>query len=186
MTRSKRRNKRTPRKKKHFLFRTFFTQFPRTHKYITSFLLCILILGGISTYHVVQTQPSPVMPDDRPARIDAYFSKYNMPLAGYGASFIAAADSCGLDWRLLPAIAVRESSGGKRMQYNNPFGWGGAHIPFENIDDAIREVGKNLCGENPKTARWYGTPSVHKKLYYYNGTVIPTYPREVAWIMKQF
>ncbi len=186
MPRKKHRNKRASRKKTHFLFRTFLTQFPRTHKYITAFLFCFLILGGISVYHVVLSKPSPAPIDDRPARIDAYFSKYHMPLAGYGASFVSVADSCGLDWRLLPAIAIRESSGGKRMQYNNPFGWGGADIPFQTIDEAIREVGRNLCGNNPKTARWYATASVQKKLYYYNGTVIPSYPTEVAWIMKQF
>lgn len=61
------------------------------------------------------------MPDERVARIDRYFTEHSMPLAGYGAKFIEAADRCDMDWRLMPAIAVRESSGGKKVCGNNPF-----------------------------------------------------------------
>ena len=72
----------------------------------------------------------PVIPDERPARIDRYFAERKMPLAGYGAKFIEAADQCNMDWRLLPAIAVRESSGGKQACGNNPFGWGSCRTDF--------------------------------------------------------
>ncbi len=175
--------KKTRRTKRHPVFPVLFLRYRR---HLMSTILIVSILGGLAIYIIARVYTEPQFADDRADRIDAYFEKYNMPLAGYGESFIAAADSCGLDWRLLPAIAVRESTGGKRMQYHNPFGWGGAQIPFKNIDEAIQEVGRNLCGDNPRTARWYGTPSIERKLYYYNGTVIPSYPDEVMWIMKQF
>lgn len=148
-------------------------------------ILLFLLFFSLIVIAVVSSLLEPPL-DDRPARIERYFQKYNMPLIGHGKTFVEVADSCGMDWRLLPAIAVRESSGGKHMQLNNPFGWGGAWIPFESIDDAIREVGRNLCGLNSSTAKWYGTTSTRKKLFYYNGTVIPTYPEEVMWIMDQF
>ncbi len=186
MPRSKKKNTRTYRKrsaKKQPLFPTLFLHYRR---HLMSIILSISILFGSLIYILARVYAQPIFPDDRPDRIDAYFEKYSMPLAGYGDTFVSVADRCGMDWRLLPAIAVRESTGGKRMQYNNPFGWGGAQIPFKDIDEAIQEVGKNLCGDNPKTARWYSTPSIQKKLYFYNGTVIPTYPKEVMWIMKQF
>jgi hypothetical protein len=124
--------------------------------------------------------------DIRAVKINNYFNKYNMPLAGYGETFVTVADECDMDWRLLPAIAVRESSGGKHMQYNNPFGWGGARIPFENIEKSIYALGSNLCGNEPTTAKWYSTTSTYTKLYRYNGTVVKTYPNEVMWIMDQF
>ncbi len=155
-------------------------------RHAMSMLIIFISIVVIIAYLMVHNLNSSPSIDDRAERIDAYFKKYNMPLEGYGASFVSVADGCGLDWRLLPAIAIRESSGGKRMQFNNPFGWGGARIPFEDIDHAISEVGRNLCGDNPKTARYYSTPSIQKKLYYYNGTVIPSYPKEVMWIMRQF
>jgi hypothetical protein len=183
------RAKKRTRKKTHTpsLFgKTYLTRFTRIQKYSAVIFFCVLILFGAGFYHSTQSYTHVPLPDDRPHRIDTYFSERAMPLSGYGDRFVAVADACDMDWRLLPAIAIRESSGGKRMQYNNPFGWGGANIPFESIDQAIEEVGKNLCGNNPRTARWYSTPSIEKKLYYYNGTVIPSYPKEVMWIMKQF
>lgn len=178
----KRAKKKTSTKHKR---RSFFSTY---RKSIIVSAVSIVLLGGFSLYHTVKSQAIPYvpLPDYRGARIDAYFKKYNMPLAGYGEQFVAVADTCDMDWRLLPAIAVRESSGGKRMQLNNPFGWGGAHIPFTDINHAIEVVGANLCGHNPKTARWYSTTSTQRKLYYYNGTVITTYPKEVQWIMEQF
>lgn len=153
-------------------------------------LSAVVALGiGIASAIIYQAffPPIPPPPDERPGRIDAYFEKHNAPLAGHGETFVEAVDNCviGMDWRLLPAIAMRESSGGKRMQLNNPFGWGSAEIPFESIDDAILGVGKHLCGSVTSTAKWYSTTSTERKLYYYNGTVIPTYPAEVMWIMDQ-
>lgn len=189
MPRSKRRKKITKRKNTPVHQHTTFVSpsvFLYYRRHAMSAILCLLAIVCFAAYMIMYTQITTPTGDDRAMRLDAYFTKYHMPLAGYGPSFIAVADECGMDWRLLPAIAVRESSGGKHMQFNNPFGWGGAHIPFEDINHAIRVVAANLCGDNPKTARYYATPSIQKKLYYYNGTVIPSYPKEVMWIMKQF
>jgi hypothetical protein len=148
------------------------------------YFILVIILYVISILLYTIFSPAP-LPDDRPGRIDAYFSKHDAPLAGHGQTFVDAADTCGMDWRLLPSIAMQESTGGKRMQLNNPFGWGSAEIPFQSIDEAILGVGHNLCGFNTNTAKWYSTTSTQKKLYYYNGTVAPSYPAEVMWIMEQ-
>ncbi|MEK7624772.1 MAG: hypothetical protein AAB467_00300 [Patescibacteria group bacterium] len=120
---------------------------------------------------------------DRAERIDNYFQKRGMPLAGNGEIFVRVAEKCNIDWRLLPAIGVRESSGGLHMQYNNPFGWGSAKIKFYNFEDAIETVSDNLCGFNPGTARYYKDQTTMKRLWYYNGTVMPSYPEEVVDIM---
>ena len=45
--------------------------------------------------------------------IDTYFKDRSMPLEGTGMTFVLVAEKYGLDWRLLPAIGIRESSGGK-------------------------------------------------------------------------
>lgn len=127
-----------------------------------------------------------VVVDDRAARLDAYFAKRNMPLEGYGAKFIEVADAYDMDWRLLPAIGVRESSGGKHMMNNNPFGWGSAKIKFDDFSNAIEEVGANISGNDEHTARYYKNKTVAQVLWAYNGTVMPTYPAEVMNIMKMF
>ena len=121
---------------------------------------------------------------EKAKRLDAYFSKRDMPLAGYGIEFVRAANKYNVDWRLVAAIGVRESSGGKHMMNNNPFGWGSAKIKFSDFSEAIDVVSSNLGGFNPNTARYYKDADTKKKLWYYNGTVMPTYPAEVIDIME--
>jgi hypothetical protein len=118
--------------------------------------------------------------------IDEYFKDRSMPLAGTGMTFVLVAEKYGLDWRLLPAISVRESSGGKAACGNNPFGWGSCKLHnFHSYGDAIEALGRNLGGANPNTSRYYAGKSTEEKLYYYNGTVVPTYPTEVLAIMDK-
>ncbi|MPL62119.1 hypothetical protein SDC9_07719 [bioreactor metagenome] len=122
---------------------------------------------------------------EKALKINTYFHERSMPLFGHGMQFVLVAEKYGLPYDLLPAIAVRESSGGKNYINNNPFGWGSAKIPFSDFNEAIEVVGKNLAGANPRTARYYATPDVKKKLYYYNGTVIKGYEDQVIAIMNK-
>ena len=118
--------------------------------------------------------------------IDSYFKERSMPLEGKGMTFVLVAEKYGLDWRLLPAISVRESSGGKAACGNNPFGWGSCKLHnFISYEQAIEALGKNLGGANPKTSRYYAGKNTEEKLYHYNGTVEPTYPGEVIAIMMR-
>ncbi|MBM6707100.1 hypothetical protein H6A68_08660, partial [Bifidobacterium pullorum subsp. saeculare] len=43
--------------------------------------------------------------------IDVYFKARNMPLEGMGMKMVLEAEKNNIDWRLLPAIAIRESTG---------------------------------------------------------------------------
>ena len=90
--------------------------------------------------------------------IDAYFEARSMPLAGTGMKMVIESENHNIDWRLLPAIAVRESTGGKNAcnkVKNNPFGWGSCKIGFKSIEKAIETVAKNLGGNNPSTEYHY-------------------------------
>lgn len=121
--------------------------------------------------------------------IDAYFAERNMPLSGYGFKMAEEAQKYGLDWKLLPAIAVQESGGGKHAIWrckHNPFGWASCDVKFENTDHAIEVVALNLSGGNPKTEKYYKNKDLKEKLYYYNGTVISHYPQTVLAIMAKF
>lgn len=116
-------------------------------------------------------------------KIDAYFAKRNMPLEGYGMKLAKAAEANDLDWRLLPAIAIKESTGGKFACYNNPFGWGSCKIKFGSFDEAIETVAMNLGGNNPRTERYYKDKTIVEKLHHYNNSVVPTYTGEVMEFM---
>ena len=122
---------------------------------------------------------------EKALKINTYFYERSMPLAGHGMQFVLIAEKYGLPYNFLPAIAIRESSGGKAACGYNPFGWGSCKLHnFSSYEQAIEALGKNLGGANPNTARYYASKSSLEKLYYYNGTVVPSYPAEVLAIMK--
>ena len=150
-------------------------------------ILPVLSTGTIPNINLssdnISTNTIEMTRQTRADAIDSFYKSRSMPLAGQGMNFVLISEKYGLDWRLLPAVAVRESSGGKQACYNNPFGWGSCKIKFNSYKESIDIVGKNLGGANAGTSRYYAGKSNKEKLYYYNGTVVPTYPDEVLNIM---
>lgn len=148
----------------------------------------IIILGILLSLLIIYTQFNDTITyskeDNRAEIIDNYYKERNMPLYGYGSKMVEIADKYNLDWRLLPAISIRETSGGKYMckspkAQNNPFGWGSCKIGFDSINMSIEIVGYKLS-----TLQVYKGKSTSKILYHYNGTVVKTYPQEVITIMN--
>lgn len=125
----------------------------------------------------------------RAEAIDAYFKAYDMPLAGTGRKMVEEAEKNGIDWRLLPAIAVRESTGGKfacKKATYSAFGWGSCKINFESHERAIEIVAMNLGGNNPNTARYYKGKDTREILLAYNPpSIIPRYVPQVINIMDK-
>lgn len=90
-----------------------------------------------------------VRADGRSKIIENFFKAYKAPLADYSETFIQIADKYNLDYRLLPAISMQESNGGRRVIDNsfNPFGYGiyGKKVTvFNSWEAAIERVGKAL------------------------------------------
>src|ERR1700761_5669932 len=52
----------------------------------------------------------PAAPDSRPIRLRQFFGKLHCPIVDMAEDFVHAADDNHLDWRLLPSIAIIESS----------------------------------------------------------------------------
>lgn len=151
-------------------------------------LVIILILGYIPYSKMVTESDNTnqqVIKDERAERIDAYFTQRKMPLAGYGKIFVEEADKNGIDWRLMPAISIKESSGGLHMCQYNPFGWGSCKVVFNSLEEAIRTLAVNLGGNNPRTSPYY-KGDTRSKLHSYNGTVEAGYEDRVMTIMEKF
>lgn len=90
--------------------------------------------------------------DGRAKIIESFFREYNSPLSFYSEVFIQVSDRYGLDWRLLPSIAMQESSGAKRIiqESHNPFGfgiYGSKVIRFQSWEEGIETVGRALKEE---------------------------------------
>lgn len=123
---------------------------------------------------------------ERAAKIDRYYSRNNLPLAGHGLAMVLAADEHGIDWRLVAAIGMIESTGGKfacKKANYSAFGWGSCKINFKSYEESIDTISKNLGGDNPATAKHYAGKSLRGILESYNPpSVVPNYADKV---MKQ-
>ena len=78
-------------------------------------------------------------------KIELFFrvNRNNAPLADYAEKFVEVANKYGLDYRLLPAIATVESSGGKNnFRKYNAWGWGSRG--FSSFEEGIEVVGRGL------------------------------------------
>jgi hypothetical protein len=119
-------------------------------------------------------------------KIDSYFESKGLPLSGYGQKFVEEAVKNEIDPYLLPAIAMRESTGGKqacKKATYSVFGWGSCKINFESIDKSIEIVAMNLGGNNPKTDHHYEGKTTEQILRKYN-SYIANYPAQVIKIME--
>jgi hypothetical protein len=101
--------------------------------------------------------------------IRRYLARRNAPLADYATEFVMAADHYGIDYRIIAAISVIESSGGRKnfRPYN---GWGWGKMTFESWEQGIWTVSKGIAG-------YYSRGLITPKL------IAPFYcpPNAVSW-----
>lgn len=124
----------------------------------------------------------------RAEAIDSYYKERDMPLEGYGMKMVLEAEKNDLDWRLLPAISVRESGGAKqacRKVTFSAFGWGSCKINFKSYNESIEIIAHNLGGNNPKTAHYYDEKTTAEILRAYNPpSIVKDYVPQVLKIME--
>lgn len=148
--------------------------------------LAVINNSALTEENSVITTPEEVARQEKADAIDTYFAKHDAPLEGHGMKFVIEAEKNEIDWRLLPAIAMRESTGGIhacKSVPNSVFGWGSCKISFNSIDESIEIVAQSLGGNNPNTAHHYEDKTVTQILKKYN-SVIPGYSNQVIKIMK--
>lgn len=97
----------------------------------------------------LQASDSVIISDARAKIIENFFQRYKSLLSDYSTTFISVADKYSLDYRLLPAIAMQESNGAKKVikDSKNPFGYGiygSLVVRFISWEEAIERVGKAL------------------------------------------
>ncbi len=81
--------------------------------------------------------------DVRIAKIKAYLSERNAPLADYAKEFVKAADKYGIDYNLVAAISIIESGGGKStFKPYNAWGWGSK--TFSSWEEGIWTVSQGI------------------------------------------
>lgn len=138
---------------------------------------------------VITTQEDDVR-QKRADAVDQYFASKNAPLEGYGMKFVTEAEKNGLDWRLLPAIAMRETTGGKfacksEKAPNNNFGWHSCKKGFSSVDESIEYISKTLGGNSERTTAYKEGMTSEQILKKYNpDSIVPGYSKQVLKIME--
>ena len=92
--------------------------------------------------------------------------------------YLRAADSHALDYRMLPAISLVESTCGAFERMNNRWGWASVQSGFPSVPAGIDYISGQLA-EAPQ----YKGKTVKEKLFTYNP--YPEYVRRVERLMRQ-
>ncbi len=122
--------------------------------------------------------------------IDEFFASKNSPLEGYGQEFVREAEKNFIDWRLLPAIAMRESTGGLHAcksdkAPNNNFGWFSCKKGFSSVDESIEYIAMTLGGKNNNAPHYHEDMTTVQILRKYNPpSIVRNYSNQVIRIMK--
>jgi hypothetical protein len=146
-------------------------------KRLPSLAAAILALtAATSTLNLAE--PLSVTTDPRAGRLAAFFEAYHCPKPHYVQDYLRAADTYGLDYRLLPAISVRETTCGQAETRNNRWGYHPGRQRFDSIAEGIDFVARQLSENRP-----YAGKTLREKLFVYNPR--RAYPTEVEKIMRQ-
>ena len=142
-----------------------------------AFMLCSATADVPSA--MLRPVPRLVFPDDpRAARLERFFHIYHCPEPHRTADYLRAADNYELDYRLLPAISVRESTCGVAQVDNNFWGYHSGRQGFASVEAGIDFVARQLVQSS-----YYKGKTLQGKLFTYNP--LPAYAGEVQRIMRQ-
>ncbi|MCC6323815.1 glucosaminidase domain-containing protein [Candidatus Nomurabacteria bacterium] len=186
--------------------KTQITQFLQSFVAIPLFAVTMPLTGGATTTPMIpefanisSAIVTPLItPEEEAIRakqakaIDDFLKERKSPLAGYGSKFVEEAYKNGIDYRLLVAIAGRETTfyrDGSECKNpkgkNNPFGFGSCKIGFKSIDEAIEVVSKKLGGNDENLKHYKIDMTSEQILKKYNPDhIVPGYSKQVVKIMK--
>ena len=129
---------------------------------------------------------SATMTDNRPIILTSFFSSYNSPLKPYATYIVNQADEKGIDWRLLPSIAMQETTLCKKTlpdaKYNCwGYGiWGKKVTSFSSYEEAITTISTYFAKKKEK-----GVASLDAIGKIYNPSDTSHWKENVAFVMDQ-
>lgn len=126
----------------------------RTRNFVDGIVSSVQVISQSSPYELFAALPAQIgelansvaAGDARPLILKNFFELNESPLAEYTQILVETADKYNLDFRLIPAIAMVESTGGKVMPTGSHNAWGFANgaTRFFSWEDAIEKVAKTL------------------------------------------
>lgn len=124
--------------------------------------------------------------DSKTEIVRQFLARYNSPLEPYAPDIVAAANRYDMDWRLLPAIAMQESTLCKKIiaDSHNCWGWGiyGKKVTkFSNYPEAIETITKTLSTKY----RDKGLITAFEIAKLYNPSNTNNWAENVTFVMNQ-
>lgn len=116
--------------------------------------------------------------DLRVLQVDAFFESFGCRQPNYAAEYVKAADRYGVDYRMLPAISILESTCGNYQRLNNYWGWNSARTGFRSVTEGIQFVTRQLAQADP----YRNQEAIEAKLHAYNP--YPHYVRAAKRLME--
>jgi hypothetical protein len=142
---------------------------------VAGLVLCAAGTADVTPMHVVNLAPAF---DSRAVRLERFFRRYHCRTPHHVLDYLRAADAYALDYRLLPAISIRESLCGIADEDNNWWGYHPGRQTFSSIAAGIDYVAQQLA-----RSPFYRGKTLQQKLFTYNP--LPAYPDEIQKIMRQ-
>lgn len=131
-------------------------------------------MDGISCRRFVHQD---VAEDARTVAVEEFLRTHSCPVQDLAPEFVLAAELNGLDYRLLPVLAVLETGCGRQAKNQNLFGWANGRKPFASFVHGIHFVAQRL-----RLAPHYAGKTVAQKLRVYNRRA--WYRRKVLAMME--
>lgn len=129
---------------------------------------------------------SATMSDKRPMSLTAFLSEYQSPLTPYAGLMVTKADQYGIDYRLLAAVAMQETTLCKKTLQQAPYNcWGfgiwGKHVTgFGSYAEAIDTISRYF---GTKKEKGIDTLDAIGKIY--NPGNVNNWKENVALVMNQ-
>ena len=116
--------------------------------------------------------------DRRHAKLETFFQSFGCPAPYHVKEYLGAADAYAIDYRLLPAISVLESTCGVYQRENNRWGWASARMGFASFRAGLEYIAHQLA-----EGRYYKNKTLEEKVRMYNPR--PQYARMMERLMRQ-
>jgi len=155
---------------------------PKLSKHISPGYCALCWLGlwalAVSAHASVVPESLRAVEDQRHAKLETFFQSFGCPAPYHVKEYLGAADTYAIDYRLLPAISVLESTCGIYQVENNRWGWASAGKGFASFRAGLEYIAHQLAN-----GRYYKNKTLEEKVHMYNPR--PQYALQLERLMRK-
>jgi hypothetical protein len=153
---------------------------PKHSKYASAGYRALRWLGlwalTVTAHASVTPDGLSTLEDQRHAKLETFFLSFGCPVPFHVKEYLGTADTYAIDYRLLPAISVLESTCGIYQRENNRWGWASARMGFSSFRAGLEFIARQLTD-----GRYYKNKTLEEKVRMYNPR--PQYARQLERLM---